>query len=123
MNWLRRHDLKLPWDDAALCRPVVGFGLSDRAAERLQCIKVPGYTTVNLAANYALRDDVTLFARIDNLLNKQYEDLSGFLGPGFGIYGGIRLTAGGSPSGVVSRRPRRPLREWRRQARRRAAKA
>jgi len=61
-------------------------------------VKAPGFTTLNLAANYALRDDVTLFARIDNLFNKQYEDPLGFLRPGFGIYGGIRLTAGGSPS-------------------------
>jgi len=61
-------------------------------------IKAPGYTTLNLAANYTLRDDVTLFARIDNLFNKQYEDPSGFMRPGFGIYGGIRLTAGGYPS-------------------------
>jgi vitamin B12 transporter len=61
-------------------------------------IIAPGYTTVNLAANYALRDDVTLFARIDNLLNKQYEDPAGFLRPGFGAFAGIRLTTGGTPS-------------------------
>jgi len=61
-------------------------------------VKAPGFTTVNLAANYALRDDVTLFARIDNLFNKQYEDPLGFLRPGFGIFGGIRFTAGGAPS-------------------------
>ena len=53
---------------------------------------------MNLAANYALRDDVTLFARIDNLFNKQYEDPAGFLRPGFGIFGGVRLTMGGLPS-------------------------
>ena len=52
-------------------------------------------------ANYALRDDVTLFARIDNLFNKQYEDPAGFLRPGFGIFGGVRLTAGGVSSGAA----------------------
>jgi vitamin B12 transporter len=62
-------------------------------------IKAPGFTTLNLAANYALRDDVTLFARIDNLFNKQYEDPLGFLRPGFGVFGGVRFTAGGTPSG------------------------
>jgi vitamin B12 transporter len=61
-------------------------------------VKAPGFMTVNLAANYALRDDVTLFARIDNLFNKQYEDPLGFLRPGLGIYGGVRFTAGGAPS-------------------------
>jgi hypothetical protein len=29
--------------------------------------------------------------RIDNLFNKQYEDPIGFLRPGIGIYGGVRL--------------------------------
>jgi vitamin B12 transporter len=77
------------WDLSRQTEPPNGFNAY---------IKAPGYTTVNLAANYALRDDVTLFARIDNLLNKQYEDPSGFMRPGFGIYGGIRLTAGGYPS-------------------------
>jgi vitamin B12 transporter len=60
-------------------------------------VKAPGFTTVNLAANYALRDDVTLFARIDNLFNAEYEDPLGFLRPGLGIYGGVRLTMGGVP--------------------------
>ena len=63
-----------------------------------QYVKAPGYTTVNLAANYAVRDDVTVFARIDNLLNRQYEDPLGFMRPGFGAYTGIRMTVGGSPA-------------------------
>jgi vitamin B12 transporter len=61
-------------------------------------VKAPGFTTVNLAANYALRDDVTVFARIDNLFNQQYEDPLGFQKQGFGAFAGIRLTAGGTPS-------------------------
>ncbi len=81
------------WDLGRQTAPPLGFN---------PYIKAPGYTTVNLAANYVLRDDVTLFARIDNLFNKQYEDPSGFLRPGFGIYGGIKLTTGGSPSGVAA---------------------
>ena len=67
-----------------------------------QYVQAPGFTTVNLAANYALRDDVTLFARIDNLFNAQYEDPLGYMRPGFGAYAGIRFTAGGSPSSAAS---------------------
>jgi vitamin B12 transporter len=66
-----------------------------------QYVKAPGFTTVNLAANYALRDDVTLFARIDNLFNAQYEDPLGFMRPGFGAYAGIRLTMGGGASSAA----------------------
>ncbi len=61
-------------------------------------IKAPAFTTVNLAANYALNGDATLFARIDNLFNKQYEDPMGFLRPGFGAFAGIRFSAGGNPA-------------------------
>jgi vitamin B12 transporter len=55
------------------------------------------FTTVNLAAEYAATDSVTYFARINNLFNKQYEDPIGFERPGFGIFGGVKLTFGGAP--------------------------
>jgi hypothetical protein len=32
-----------------------------------------------------------VFARVDNLFNKHYENPSGFLRPGLGAYGGVRL--------------------------------
>jgi vitamin B12 transporter len=54
-------------------------------------LRASPFTTVNLAANYAASDNVSYFMRVDNLLNKQYEDPIGFLRPGIGIYGGIRL--------------------------------
>ena len=63
-------------------------------------VKAPGFATVNLAANYALRDDMMVFARIDNLFNKQYEDPLGFMRPGFGAYVGIRVTSGAPSSGA-----------------------
>jgi vitamin B12 transporter len=97
-NWLATDRLLISstllyvgswWDIARQTVPPLGFN---------PYIKAPGFTTLNIAANYALRDDVTLFARIDNLFNKQYEDPAGFLRPGFGIFGGVRFTAGGAPS-------------------------
>ncbi len=65
-------------------------------------LMAPGYTLVNLAANYAVTDRVGVFARINNLLNQQYEDPLGFLRPGFGIFGGISVQVGGAPSSSVS---------------------
>ena len=50
-----------------------------------------GYTVVNVAANYVVKDNVTAFARIDNLFNAHYENPNGFLRPGFGIFGGMRF--------------------------------
>jgi vitamin B12 transporter len=49
------------------------------------------YTLVNLAANYNVDQHIAIFGRIDNLLNRQYENPVGFLRPGFGVFGGIRL--------------------------------
>jgi vitamin B12 transporter len=50
------------------------------------------YTTVNVAANYDVDKHVTVFARADNLFNYQYQNPTGFLRPGLGVFGGIRLT-------------------------------
>ena len=50
------------------------------------------YTLVNIAGNYKVDDRVTVFGRIDNLLNRHYESPVGFDQQGFGAYGGIRVT-------------------------------
>ncbi len=62
--------------------------------ERLGSVTVdqPGYTLVNIAANYALNANATLFGRIDNLFDQKYENPNGFLARGFGAYGGLKLT-------------------------------
>lgn len=54
-------------------------------------LNAPGYTLVNLAANYTVNPYTTVFGRIDNLLNEHYQNPTGFERPGFGIYGGIRI--------------------------------
>ena len=50
------------------------------------------YTTVNLAANYQVDAHVSMFGRVDNLFNYQYQNPYGFDRPGIGIYGGVRVT-------------------------------
>ncbi|MGO4711758.1 TonB-dependent receptor plug domain-containing protein [Bradyrhizobium sp. 2TAF24] len=55
----------------------------------------PGYTVVNLAADYTINDQMKLFGRIDNLFNQRYQDPTGFLRPGFGIFGGVRVASYG----------------------------
>lgn len=49
------------------------------------------YAVVNLAAEYAVGKRVKLFARIENLANRRYEDPVGFDKPGLGAYGGVKL--------------------------------
>lgn len=53
---------------------------------------LPAYTVVNLAGDYRVDQHLKVFARIDNLFDLRYENPYGFQRPGFGIYGGFRLT-------------------------------
>jgi vitamin B12 transporter len=54
-------------------------------------IVAPGYNTINLAANYKVNESLVVFGRVDNLLDKHYEDPFGFERPGLGVYGGVRV--------------------------------
>jgi vitamin B12 transporter len=55
----------------------------------------PGYTVVNVAADYALTDQIKVFGRVDNLFNVHYQNPTGFLQPGLGVFGGIRVASYG----------------------------
>jgi len=55
----------------------------------------PGYTIVNLRADYAINDQLKLFGRIDNVANVHYQNPNGFLAPGLGVFGGIRFASYG----------------------------
>jgi vitamin B12 transporter len=50
------------------------------------------YATTNFAASYALSPKLSLFARIDNLLDRRYQDPVGFDRPGFGVFAGVKAT-------------------------------
>jgi vitamin B12 transporter len=52
----------------------------------------PAFTVVNVAADYKINEYAKVFARIDNLFDERYQDPTGFLRPGFAVYGGVRLT-------------------------------
>jgi vitamin B12 transporter len=57
----------------------------------------PGYVLVNLDASYKLTDHATIYGRIDNLLDRQYQEPVGFMQPGLGVFAGIRVSWGGAP--------------------------
>jgi vitamin B12 transporter len=58
-------------------------------------LKAKGATLVNLAAEYKATDKVTVFGRVDNLFDKRWENPVGFLVPGFGAFGGVKVAFGG----------------------------
>ena len=59
----------------------------DDAANR---VKMGGYVTVNLTAEYAIGRGVTLFARADNVFDKHYELASDFAHAGATVFAGVR---------------------------------
>ncbi|MBS0247834.1 MAG: TonB-dependent receptor [Proteobacteria bacterium] len=69
-----------PWDDF------------DRQGLLTAPQTTPGYMVVNLAANYVVNPQVTIFGRIDNLFNKRYEVPVGWQAPGASIFGGVRVS-------------------------------
>ena len=58
-------------------------------------VTAPGYTIVNLRADYALNDQLEVFGRIDNVANVHYQNPTGFLAPGLGVFAGIRFASYG----------------------------
>ncbi|MFC0218533.1 TonB-dependent receptor plug domain-containing protein [Pseudochelatococcus lubricantis] len=55
-------------------------------------LRTSGYATVNVAVDYKAADSTVLFARVDNLFDRRYENPVGFLRPGLGVYAGLRFT-------------------------------
>jgi vitamin B12 transporter len=54
-------------------------------------LTAPGYTTVNLAGNFDVNSVLSVFARIDNLFDRHYQNPVGFLQPTLGAYAGIKV--------------------------------
>jgi vitamin B12 transporter len=55
-------------------------------------LTAPGYSTVNLTADYQINQTLTLFGRITNLLDRRYEDPVGFLQPRIGVFAGAKAS-------------------------------
>jgi vitamin B12 transporter len=54
-------------------------------------LKMPDYVTVDLAASYRLTEKWTLFGRIENLTDTDYQSPDGFLRPRVAAYAGIKV--------------------------------
>lgn len=53
-------------------------------------VDIEDYTLVNFAAEYEINSHFSIFGRIDNLTNEQYEEVFGFPNLGRAAYGGIK---------------------------------
>ncbi len=71
---------------------VSGWFDFDRFGLVFPAFKTSPYKIVNLAANYAINENVSVFGRVNNLFDEHYQDPIGFEKTGLGVYGGIRVT-------------------------------
>jgi vitamin B12 transporter len=55
-------------------------------------LRAAGYTTVNVAANFDINSKLTVFGRIDNLLDRRYQNPTGFMHPGLGAFAGVKVS-------------------------------
>ena len=104
LELLRRPKEK--WSAAAYWNPIDALTLSATVLHvgefvdgnrdfSIPRLKAPGYTIVNLAGDYRLDDQIKLFARIDNVADVRYQNPTGFLQPGLGVFGGVRMASSG----------------------------
>jgi vitamin B12 transporter len=55
-------------------------------------IELDSYTLVNLAASFDVTENVRIFARVDNLLDEDYEEVKGYGTPGIAGYAGAKVS-------------------------------
>lgn len=71
---------------------VIGPQVDGDRSFTISRLRTDPYAVVNVAANYQATDHLNVFARVDNLFDRRYEDPTGFLRPGLSAYAGIRIT-------------------------------
>ena len=54
-------------------------------------VGLKSYTLVNLAATWEVTKHIQLFGRVENLLDRNYQEVFTFATPGRAVYGGVRL--------------------------------
>jgi len=85
-DWQATDDLSL---DASLL--YVGPQIDGNRDFSIPRLKMPDHVTVDLAASYRLTEKWSLFGRIENLTDTDYQSPDGFLRPRIGAYGGIKV--------------------------------
>ena len=63
--------------------------LPDFTSQRVQ---LDPYTLVQVGGSYAARDNLNVFARVENLFDEDYEEVKGFGTPPRAVYAGFQAT-------------------------------
>lgn len=65
---------------------------ADIGRESFLVLRQGGYTTADIALNYAVNENLTLFGRVSNLADTGYQNPNGFLAPGRAFYAGVKAS-------------------------------
>ncbi len=71
--------------EATVSALLVGDRFNDDAAT----VPLGGYARVDVSARYRINPQLTVFGRIENLLNARYQEVSGYNTAGISAYGGL----------------------------------
>jgi vitamin B12 transporter len=85
-DWQATDELSL---DATLL--YVGPQIDGNRDFSIPRLKMPDTVTLDLAASYRLTETWSVFGRIENATDTHYQSPDGFLRPGIGAYGGIKV--------------------------------
>jgi outer membrane receptor protein involved in Fe transport len=95
VSWIdQRFDLVLDGSIAGKRRDFVPFPFSKFDASG-EPIFNDGYARLNAAGSFHLNSSVSLFARVENLLNQNYQEVFGFPAYRLNFSGGLRIRVGG----------------------------
>jgi|GEM_PF-1141749 len=88
------YSLSANWNtlDQTLNLNATAIHVSSQFSLRGDADKQPGYTVVNVATRYKLTETQTLWLRIDNLFDKEYEEILTYPTAGFSVYGGLQFS-------------------------------
>lgn len=53
-------------------------------------VKLPSYTLANFGVNYKVADSLTIYANLNNVFNKKYENVLGYGQEGRNVYVGLK---------------------------------
>lgn len=86
------------WLNGRLTVNAGGYYTGDRADDSflldppfVQRVTLDAYTLVNIAASYELSREVTVYARLENALDEDYQNVYGYNTPGVGGFFGVRV--------------------------------
>ena len=95
---LRRPKNKMSFDGKWKATEALSFDVDvlyvgpweDIGRETYVDVKQPGYTTTDVAVNYDINETFSVYGRIANIFDEQYQDPNGFLRPGRGFFAGLK---------------------------------